>query len=60
MGFVVIRCLTDGEPVYTGLQMEPEAYESSVLATTGCSAFAAARPTFGPRRTAGSRSFAIT
>ncbi len=35
MGFVVIRCLSDGEPVYTGLQMEPGDYESSVLRDHG-------------------------
>ena len=35
MGFVVIYCPTDGEPVYTGLQMDPVVYEDAVIRDYG-------------------------
>jgi hypothetical protein len=35
MGFVVIRCPEDGEPVYTGLQMDPGPYQEAVLRDYG-------------------------
>lgn len=35
MGFVVINCPADGEPVYTGMKMEAGAYEDATLRGSG-------------------------
>ncbi len=35
LGFILVRCPTDGEPVFTGLRMTPEEYENAVLRDIG-------------------------
>ncbi len=35
VGFILVRCPTDGEPVFTGLRMTPEEYENALLRDIG-------------------------